>query len=97
MAALASRPGATIEQVARDLGVSAWSVARWRRRYRATEPVATGPSPALTPKATPPASAAELEREVRALRRELAEVRQQREILKKALAIFSEAPRGGMA
>ena len=32
VAVLASRPGATIEQVGRDLGVSPWSVARWRRR-----------------------------------------------------------------
>ena len=96
VAALASQPGATIERVADDLGVSAWSVARWRRRYRATD---AGSTTALTPtsKATPLASAAELERDNRALRRELAEVRQQREILKKALAIFSEAPRGGMA
>ena len=33
VAALASRPGATDEQVGRDLGVSAWRVARWRRRF----------------------------------------------------------------
>ena len=93
VAALASQPGATIEQVARDLGVSAWSVARWRRRYRADTSNAQAPAAS----AVLPASAAELERENRALRRELNEVRQQREILKKALAIFSEAPRGGMA
>ena len=91
VAALASQPGATIEQVASDLGVSAWSVARWRRRYR-TE-TSSGPSPPTASAAALPASAAELERENRALRRELAEVRQQREILKKALAIFSETPR----
>ena len=92
VAALASRPGATVEQVARDLGVSAWSVSRWRRRYRSTDADTTA---AITPtaKAALPASAAELERENRALRRELQEVRQQREILKKALVIFSEAPR----
>lgn len=87
VAALASQPGATIEQVAHDLGVSAWSVARWRRRYRADSS-----APAVWAAALP-ASAAELERENRALRRELAEVRQQREILKKARAIFSETPR----
>ena len=90
VATLASQPGATIEQVAHDLGVSAHSVSRWRRRYRAE--TRSGPHPPAASAALP-ASAAELERENRALRRELQEVRQQREILKKALVIFSEAPR----
>lgn len=83
VAALASQPGATIERVARDLGVSAHSVARWRRRFRAGQNGAAA-SPATTPAASRPApsvSAAELERENRALRREVAELRQQREIL----------------
>lgn len=56
------------------LGVSAHSVARWRRRYRAQA-----------------AGTVELEREVHTLRRELQEVRQQREIIKKSARISSEA------
>jgi transposase-like protein len=35
VAALASRPAASDEQVGRDLGVSAWRVARGRRRFGA--------------------------------------------------------------
>lgn len=93
VAALASQPGATIEKVAHDLGVSAHSVARWRRRFRAGQNGAAPAPSSPTPRPTPSASAAELEREVRALRREVAELRQQREILKKAVAIFSVPPR----
>lgn len=93
VAALASAPGATIEQVAVDLGVSSHSVARWRRRFRAPNEAAVASGAVTAPRpAVPTASAAEWERENRALRRELAEVRQQREILKKALAIFSAPP-----
>ena len=33
VAALASKPGAKQEQVARDLGVSPYSVARWKKQY----------------------------------------------------------------
>ena len=86
VAALACRPGANQEQVARDLGVSPYSVSRGKKLY-ADAP--TGSSPGVSPQ--------ELERENRALRRENEELRQQRAILKKALAIVSEAPRGGMA
>ncbi len=86
VAALASKPGANQKQVARDLGVSPYSVSRWKKLY------AEGPAGPV-----PGVSALELERENWALRRENEELRQQRSILKKALAIVSEAPRGGMA
>ena len=86
MAALANKPGASQEQVARDLGVSLYSVSRWKKLY------ANGP--AGQPSGV---GALELECENRALRRENEELRQQRSILKNALAIVSEAPRGGMA
>lgn len=94
VAALASQPGAKIEQVAHDLGVSVHSVARWRRRFRAAEGGVTTAAPVapVAPRPGTPASAAELERENRTLRRELQELRQQRAILKKALAIFSLDP-----
>ncbi len=86
VAALASKPGAKQEQAARDLGVSPYSVARWKKQ-RAIAPSSS--SSGVNPQ--------ELERENRALRRENEDLRQQRAILKKALAIVSEAPRGGMA
>ena len=80
---LASRPGASDTQVARDLGVSPYSVGRWKKLY--------GPAPA--PASAPGVSVQELERRIRALERENADLREQRTILKKAVAIFSEPPR----
>ena len=81
--ALASRPGASDTQVARDLGVSLYSVGRWKKLY--------GPTPEAA--SAPGVSVAELERRIRALERENADLREQRTILKKAVAIFSEPPR----
>ena len=59
VADLASKPGAKQEQVARDLGVSPYSVSRWKKQY--ATPVASS-SPGVSPQ--------ELARENRALRRE---------------------------
>ena len=87
VAALASRPGAKQEQVARDLGVSGYSVSRWKKLYGQV-PAAASPSGV---------SVQELERRIKALECENADLREQRAILKKAVAIVSEAPRGGMA
>ena len=96
-AALARRPGATIAQVAHDLGVSAWSVARWRRRFAPAAANGVAPAPGAAPSATSWALSAssvpELQRQIKALQRENADLREQRQILKKAVAIFSEAPR----
>ena len=86
VAALASRPGAKQEQVARDLGVSPYSVSRWKKLY--------GGAPAAPSSGV---SVQELERRIKALERENADLREQRAILKKAVAIVSELPRGGMA
>ena len=90
-ATLASQPGKRDEEVARDLGVSAWSISRWRKQFGLSK-AAGGVNPAPTPAAVLP-GAAELERQNRALRRENEDLRQQREILKKALVTFSAPPR----
>ena len=76
--ALANRPGASDTQVARDLGVSPYSVGRWKKLY--------GPTPAAA--SAPGVSVQELERRIRSLERENADLREQRTILKKAVAIF---------
>ncbi len=88
VAALACRPGARQQQVARDLGVSPYSVSRWKKLYGSGEPAAVSPSGV---------SVRELERRIKTLERENADLREQRAILKKAVAIVSELPRGGMA
>jgi transposase len=89
VAALASRPGARLEEVASDLGVSPWSVSRWRRQYGGGASAQSVPAPA----SSSGVSVQELERRIRALERENADLREQRTILKKAVAIFSEPPR----
>lgn len=65
-------------QVARDLGVYPETLRRWMRELSAT--------PVATPSA--PASAGELAR----LQREIEQLRMERDILKKALGIFSRMP-----
>jgi transposase len=68
------RSGKSGTQIARELGLSYPSLKEWKRRYWGD--------------ATP--VRADLEAENRALRAELARVREQRDILKKSLGILSE-------
>jgi transposase-like protein len=75
---LAGRP---VKEVARDLGVSTWSLREWLKRQQS--------GGGLTQPQTLAAESPE-QRENRRLRQELAYVRTQRDILKKALAIVSD-------
>ena len=67
-------------EVSRDLGVSAWSLGEWVKQTRAGHP----PTQAATL-----ASESLEQRELRHLRQENQYLRQQRDILKKALGICS--------
>lgn len=69
---------ASLPEVARDLGVSHWTLRGWVNKHRK----ATG--------ASSPARSESLEEENRRLRRELTVLRQEREILKKAAAYFAK-------
>ena len=71
----------TAEQVAREFGVKVWNVRDWRRRYGPTHKPVDAPLPE-TPE--------ELKRELQQLRKELARVTTQRDILKKTMGILSE-------
>jgi len=71
----------TAEAVAKDFGVKVWNVRDGRRRYGPTHKPVDAPLP-QTPE--------ELKREVQQLRKELARVRTQRDILKKTMGILSE-------
>ncbi len=64
-------------QIARELGVSYPCLKDWKRRYYGD----------ATPERDDPA------KEIRALKAELARVREQRDILKKTLGIFTEPPK----
>lgn len=81
---LLSRPGARLREVARGLGVAVVTLRRWRDLMR--------------PSGKPPEREQEIDlaAENRRLRELLASVTTQRDILKKACGILSEAPSRGM-
>lgn len=68
----------TVAEVARDLGVSVWTLLGWIQKRREAD------------RASLPRRPETLEEEVRRLRRENAVLRQEREILKKAAAYFAK-------
>ena len=83
---LAESSGKSVSEIERDLGITPGLLHKWRRRYRISEEQ-SGPA-SLEPSELEAAQA-----EIRRLRRELEVTRQEREILKAAVAIFSHDPR----
>ena len=79
---LASQPGETVSSVARDLGVGVSVVRRWVEKSRAGKWESQAGKPLKSE------TAAELER----VKRELAKVKMERDILKKALGYFAKDP-----
>jgi transposase len=75
---LVTEEGLPRKQVARDLGVSAGALRDWIHRY--------APGEAAVSDALPEAE------QLRQLRRELHRLQQERDILKKAVGIFSQTP-----
>ena len=76
--------GKPVVDVARDLGISPERIYKWRRDEKlriGAVAFASAGGKALTP-----------EEELRALRQELEMTKRERDILKKALAIFSKEP-----
>jgi transposase-like protein len=74
--------GKTASQLARELGVSSWSLSRWKQDYlKASGEIEVEGQMR---------SAVEVEQENRQLRRELEAMRRQRDLLKKAIAICSQ-------
>ena len=83
--------GRKAAQLARDLGVSPWNLRDWRKRYGIGAAVASQPqarSAALASAGGPGAVATAVE--FAAVQRELAALRRQNDILKKALAIVAQ-------
>jgi transposase len=77
---LSSGKGA--KAVAQEFGVNVWNLRDWRRRYHSTAKPVDAPVP-KTPE--------EMTREIEELRKELARVTLQRDILKKTMGILSES------
>ena len=72
--------GRTLTQISRDLGVGLTQLRRWREQF--------GEKSSKQFQVSAAADNAEVEK----MRRELALVKEEREILKKALAVFSRRP-----
>ena len=72
----------TAQEVATEFGVTVWNVRDWRRKYGPTHKPVDAPLPEKPE---------DLKRELQQLRKELARVTTQRDILKKTMGILSEA------
>jgi transposase len=80
--------GRPLTQVAMELGIQPSMLRGWRRKENGTVAGMSGSS------ASPPATAASAEQlEIRRLRRDLERAQMERDILKKAIGIFSVPPR----
>jgi transposase len=75
--------GRKASEVARDLGIEANMLHRWKREMR------TGGNEAFPGKG----NLSSRDEEIRRLKRENEDIKEERDILKKALAIFSKKPR----
>jgi transposase len=75
---LSAQPGRSVGSVAKELGVSATSLVGWRRKYL------RGTAAEEAPPETDPV------RELNRLKREVQQLRMEREILKKATAFFAK-------
>lgn len=79
------RSGRAASDVALELGISSWTLGQWKRKYLDI-PVERGGKIV---------SLLEVERELAQARKENAELRRDRDILKKALAILGQQRSGG--
>ena len=79
---LASEPGNTQSQVQRDLGIGQGMISRWKRELKLDREHAFPGKGNLKPQ----------DEELRNLKGEVEKLRRERDILKKAVAIFSEDP-----
>lgn len=80
---LSHEAGRTVAGVARDLGINENQLHRWRRQLSADGSGAFPGKGHQSPE----------QEELHRLRRELADVTEERDILKKALAVFSRRPK----
>jgi transposase len=80
---LVIQSGRKVKQVSEELGLNYWTIKEWIKKYGKEEQadlVAKGLK--MTP-----------EEEVRILKKELADIAEERDILKKAIAVFSKKPK----
>jgi transposase len=87
--ALLASSGRPLTQIASELGIAPSMLRNWRNRGEGRN---AGPTP-VSSAAPAPHSAPDPAAEISRLRRENDRLRTERDILKKAVAIFSEPPR----
>ena len=75
---MAAKGDVSIAQLERDLGITAGLICKWRDRYRVED------------SELKPSEEREAQAEIRRLKRELAIAREERDILKKAIQVFSQ-------
>lgn len=83
--ALLKSSGKSATQIERDLGITGGMLTKWRDRYQVVSPEKGGTS-------LEPSDLEAAKREIKSLQRQLAEVTEEREILKKTVNIFSRRP-----
>ena len=91
--ALLERTDRSLSEVARDLGVSHWTLRDWYRKHsmaKKTRKPRLVPVEKKPPEESAEAKLARLERENERLRKENDSLRMDREILKKAAAFFAK-------
>ena len=87
---LLKKSGKSAGQIERDLGITPGLLVKWKARYQAI--AKRGENGEIDLELTDIEAA---KREIRRLKRKLAEVEEEREILKKALNIFSRTDKPG--
>ena len=92
--ALILQGGRSINELARELGVSHWNLRDWKARYGTAAAAAGLPARRAVQARGGEASPVAMAAEMADLRRELEAVRRQRDILKKALAIVGQENSG---
>ena len=85
---LIEEQGLAVVEVGEDLGVCPTVIRRWLKLARAGKPLS-----ASAQQTSQPAEPVDLEAENRRLRKEVAKLREEREILKKAAAFFAQESR----
>jgi len=83
---LSQEPGRTVSQVAKNLGIGKDLLYRWRREYLHSNGRSAFPGNGIE------ALTAE-EKRIKELEKKLRDTEMERDILKKAVAIFSKAPK----
>jgi transposase len=77
--------GKSVAALERELGITTGLLPKWKRRYRVNK----------AEQSLEPSDLVAAQTELRRVKRELAIVSQERDILKKAIAIFSKEPSNG--